>query len=219
MSVDVKICGLTSAEAVAAAIAGGARFAGFVFYPPSPRDLTPDEAARLVAGVAPGVTRVGVFVDPDDATLEKVLAQVPLDLLQLHGSETPERLAAIKTRFRRKVMKAIKVAGETDLQAAKAYFGVADWLMFDAKPPKDRQDALPGGNALAFDWELLRAKTWPLPWMLSGGLNLDNLAEAARISRAQVLDVSSGVESRPGVKDPAKIRAFLARAKALAPGV
>jgi phosphoribosylanthranilate isomerase len=215
MSVDVKICGLTSAEAVAAAIAGGARFAGFVFYPPSPRDLTPEEAARLVSGVAPGITRVGVFVDPDDALLEKVLAQAPLDLLQLHGNETPERLAAIKTRFRRKVMKAIKVAGETDLQAAKAYFGVADWLMFDAKPPKDRHDALPGGNALAFDWELLRAKTWPLPWMLSGGLNPDNLAEAARISRAEVLDVSSGVESRPGVKDPAKIRAFLARAKAL----
>jgi phosphoribosylanthranilate isomerase len=215
MSVEVKICGLTSAEAVAAAVAGGARFAGFVFYPPSPRDLTPGNAARLVAGVAPGVTRVGVFVDPDDALLEKVLAQAPLDLLQLHGNETPERLAAIKTRFRRKVMKAIKVAGETDLQAAKAYFGVADWLMFDAKPPKDRQDALPGGNALAFDWELLRAKNWPLPWMLSGGLNLDNLAEAARISRAQVLDVSSGVESRPGVKDPAKIRAFLACAKAL----
>jgi phosphoribosylanthranilate isomerase len=219
MSVDVKICGLTSAEAVAAAVAGGARFAGFVFYPPSPRDLTMEQAARLAAGVAPGVTRVGVFVDPDDAMLDKVLGHVPLDLLQLHGSETPERLAAIKTRFRRKVMKAIKVAGEIDLQAAKAYFGVADWLMFDAKPPKDRQDALPGGNALAFDWELLRAKTWPLPWMLSGGLNLGNLAEAARISRAQVLDVSSGVESRPGVKDAAKIRAFLARAKALAPGV
>jgi len=215
MSVAVKICGLTSAEAVAAAVAGGARFTGFVFYPPSPRDLTPEQAAALVAGVSAGITRVGVFVDPVDAALERVLAKVPLDLLQFHGAETPARLAAIKDRFRLKVMKAIKVAGEVDLQAAKNFYAVADWLMFDAKPPKDFENALPGGNALAFDWQLLRQKQWPLPWMLSGGLNVDNLAEAARISRAEVLDVSSGVERRPGEKDPAKIRAFLARAKAL----
>lgn len=215
MSVAVKICGLTSAEAVAAAVAGGARFIGFVFYPPSRRDLTPEQAASLVAGVAPGITRVGVFVDPDDATLEKVLAKVPLDLLQFHGTETPARLAALKDRFHLKVMKAIKVAGEVDLQAAKDFYAVADWLMFDAKPPKEFENALPGGNALAFDWQLLRQKQWPLPWMLSGGLNLDNLAEAVKTSRAEVLDVSSGVERRPGEKDPAKIRAFLARAKAL----
>lgn len=215
MSVAAKICGLTTADAVAAAVAGGARFTGFVFYPPSPRDLTPEQAASLVAGVAPGITRVGVFVDPDDAMLEKVLAKVPLDLLQFHGGETPERLGEIKERFRRKVMKAIKVASEIDLQAAKLYFGVADWLMFDAKPPKDFQNALPGGNALAFDWQLLRQRSWPLPWMLSGGLTVDNLAEAIKISRAEVVDVSSGVESRPGVKDPAKVRAFLALARAL----
>jgi phosphoribosylanthranilate isomerase len=215
MSVAVKICGLNSAEAVAAAVAGGARFTGFVFYAPSPRDLTPEQAAALVAGVAPGITRVGVFVDPDDETLEKVLAKVPLDLLQFHGAETPARVGAIKQRFRRKVMKAIKVAGELDLQAAKDFLGVADWLMFDAKPPKDFQNALPGGNALAFDWELLRQKHWPLPWMLSGGLTVDNLVEAVKISRAEVLDVSSGVERRPGEKNPAKIRAFLARAQAL----
>ena len=215
MSVAAKICCLTSAEAVAAVVAGGARFAGFVFYPPSPRDVTPEQAAGLAARLAPGITRVGVFVDPDDALLEKILAKVPLDLLQFHGSETPERLAAVKDRFRLKLMKAIKVAGESDLQAANAFFGVADWLMFDAKPPKDLAGALPGGNALAFDWELLRARRWPLPWMLSGGLNPDNLAEAARISRAEVLDVSSGVERRPGEKDPEKIRAFLARTKAL----
>jgi phosphoribosylanthranilate isomerase len=215
MSVAVKICGLNSAEAVAAAVAGGARFTGFVFYPPSPRDLTPEQAASLVRGVAPGITRVGVFVDPDDETLDKVLDKVPLDLLQFHGAETPARLTAVKQRFRRKVMKAIKVAGEVDLQAAKDFLGVADWLMFDAKPPKDFQNALPGGNALAFDWQLLRQKHWPLPWMLSGGLTVDNLADAARISRAEVVDVSSGVERRPGEKDPAKIRAFLARAQAL----
>jgi phosphoribosylanthranilate isomerase len=215
MSVAAKICGLTTADAIAAAVAGGARFTGFVFYPPSPRDLTPEQAASLVAGVAPGITRVGVFVDPDDAMLEQVLAKVPLDLLQFHGSETPERLGEIKERYRRKMMKAIKVASEIDLQAAKLYFGVADWLMFDAKPPKDFQNALPGGNALAFDWQLLRQRSWPLPWMLSGGLTIDNLAEAIKISRAEVVDVSSGVESRPGVKDPAKVRAFLALARAL----
>jgi len=215
MSVAVKICGLNSAEAVEAAVAGGARFVGFVFYPPSPRSLTPEQAAALALGVASGITRVGVFVDPDDAALAEVLAKVPLDLLQFHGGETPERLDAIKRRFRRKVMKAIKVESALDLQGASRYFGVVDWLMFDAKPPRDRRGALPGGNALAFDWELLRRKTWPLPWMLSGGLDVGNLAEAARISRAETLDVSSGVERRPGEKDPAKIRAFLARAKEL----
>lgn len=215
MSVAVKICGLTTAEAVAAAVAGGASFTGFIFYPPSPRDLTPEQAAALVSGVAPGITRVGVFVDPDDATLDRVLAKVPLDLLQFHGAETPERLSEIKARFRHKVMKAIKVASELDLQTAKQYFGVADWLMFDAKAPESFRNALPGGNALAFDWELLRRKSWPLPWMLSGGLTVDNLVTAVTISRAAIVDVSSGVESRPGVKDPAKVRAFLALAQML----
>lgn len=215
MSVAVKICGLNSMDAIGASIASGARFVGFIFYPPSPRSLTPDQAAPLVKAVVPGVTRVGVFVDPDDATLAATIAKVPLDMLQFHGSETPERLAAIKDRYRLKVMKAIKVASEIDLQAARNFFTTADWLMFDAKPPKDRQGALPGGNALAFDWELLRQKNWPLPWMLSGGLTVDNLAEAVKISRAEVVDVSSGVERRPGEKDLDKIRGFLARARAL----
>lgn len=215
MSVAAKICGLTSLEAVQAAAAAGARFTGFVFYPPSPRSLDIAAAAALVASVPPGITRTGVFVDPDDTLLAQVLAKMPLDLLQFHGSETPERLAAVKDRFRVKVMKAIKVAGEIDLQAAAAFLRVADWLMFDAKPPKDMTGALPGGNALAFDWQLLRQKQWPLPWMLSGGLNADNLADAVTISRAAFVDVSSGVERQPGEKDPAKIRAFLARAAAL----
>jgi len=215
MSIAVKICGLTSIEAVQAAVAGGARFTGFVFYPPSPRSLGIAQAATLIAAVAPGITRVGVFVDPDDALLESVLAKMPLDMAQLHGSETPERAATIKRHFGIKVMKAIKVAGERDLQAAKDFLAIADWLMFDAKPPKEMTGALPGGNALAFDWELLRARTWPLPWMLSGGLNPDNLAAAVRISRAEAVDVSSGVENKPGEKDPAKIRAFLARAQTL----
>ncbi len=215
MSVAVKICGLTSEEAVQAAVAGGARFTGFVFYPPSPRSLSVAQAARLVAGVPPAITRVGVFVDPDDALLDSLLAKMPLDMAQLHGSETPERAEAIKRRFGIKVMKAIKVAAEIDLQAAKDFFSVVDWLMFDAKAPKEMAGALPGGNALAFDWQLLRSKNWPLPWMLSGGLTVENLAEAATISRAEFVDVSSGVERKPGEKDPAKIRAFLARAKAL----
>jgi phosphoribosylanthranilate isomerase len=215
MSVAVKICGLTSEDAVEAAVAGGARFTGFVFYPPSPRSLGVAQAAKLVAGVAPGITRVGVFVDPDDALLDSILSKMPIDMAQLHGSETPDRAAAIKRRFGIKVMKAIKVAGEIDLQAAKEFLGVVDWLMFDAKAPEDMANALPGGNALAFDWQLLRTKNWPLPWMLSGGLNPENLAEAVTISRAEFVDVSSGVERKPGEKDPAKIRAFLARAKTL----
>jgi phosphoribosylanthranilate isomerase len=215
MSVAAKICGLTTEEAVQAAVAGGARFTGFVFYPPSPRSLGTAQAASLVAGVPPGITRVGVFVDPDDTLLDNLLTKMPLDMVQLHGSETPARAEAIKRRFGTKVMKAIKVASELDLQAAKEFLGSVDWLMFDAKAPKDMANALPGGNALAFDWELLRQKNWPLPWMLSGGLTVDNLSEAVKISRATAIDVSSGVEMRPGVKDPAKVCAFLARAAAL----
>ncbi|HZL58735.1 MAG TPA: phosphoribosylanthranilate isomerase [Stellaceae bacterium] len=213
MSVLAKICGLSTAETVAAAVQGGAAFTGFVFFPPSPRHLTPEQAGPLVSAVPAGVTRVGVFVDPSDEFLEKVLVKSPLDLLQLHGEETPERAAAIKRRFGKKVMKAIKVASEADLQRAPGYFAAVDWLMFDARPPKDA--TRPGGNALAFDWELLHRRNWPLPWMLSGGLNAQNLGEAARISHATAVDVSSGVESRPGAKDGAKIREFLAQAKAI----
>lgn len=215
MTVAAKICGLTSQEAVQTAVAGGARFAGFIFYPPSPRSLGIAQAAALVAGVAPGITRVGVFVDPDDTLLESVLTKMPLDMVQLHGSETPDRAATIKRRFGVKVMKAIKVAGAVDLQSAKEFLGSVDWLMFDAKAPKEMTGALPGGNALAFDWELLRQKNWPLPWMLSGGLTVENLGKAVKISRAEAVDVSSGVERKPGEKDPAKIRAFLARAQAV----
>jgi phosphoribosylanthranilate isomerase len=215
MSVEVKICGLSSEEALAAAIAGGARFVGFVFYPPSPRHLTIERAAALAGRVPGGIGRVAVLVDPEDDFLARLTAKVPLDLLQLHGKETPQRVQAIKDRFRIGTMKAIAIAEEGDLDAAKPYLGVADWLMFDAKPPKEKTDAMPGGNAFAFDWRLLRRRQWPLPWMLSGGLDPDNLAEAATVSGATVLDVSSGVESAPGVKDPAKIRLFLAHAQAL----
>jgi phosphoribosylanthranilate isomerase len=210
MSVEVKICGLSTPDGVAAAVAGGAKFTGFVFYPPSPRHLSPEQAASLIAGVPAGITRVGVFVDPEDDLLARVLAKSPLDMIQLHGEEAPERVGAIKKKFGKKAMKAIKISSEADLGAAAPYFGDADWLMFDARPPKEA--TRPGGNALAFDWELLRARRWPLPWMLSGGLIAGNLAEAVRVSGAKAVDVSSGVESRPGVKDPAKIREFLAQA-------
>ncbi len=161
-----------------------------------------------------GIARVAVLVDPTDDFLARLLDKVPLEMLQLHGKETPERVLAIKDRFRVRVMKAIAVASASDPDAAKRYLGVVDWLMFDAKPPKD-ESAMPGGNARAFDWRILSARRWPVPWMLSGGLDPDNLAEAASVTRAPALDVSSGVESAPGVKDPAKIRLFLARAKSL----
>jgi len=213
MSIAVKICGLSTAEGVAAAARHGARFVGFVFYPPSPRNVAPALAGALSALTPSGVTKVGLFVDADDDTVAAALAGAPLDLLQFHGDESPERVAAVKRRFGKPVMKAIPVAAAADLAAAQRYFGVADRLLFDAKPPKDA--VLPGGNGLIFDWELLGRRRWPLPWMLSGGLTADNLGEAVRITHASALDVSSGVEREPGIKDPEKIAAFLARARAL----
>ncbi len=213
MSVAVKICGLSTPEGVAAAARHGARFVGFVFYPPSRRNVTPALAGALSALTPSGITKVGLFVDADDDTLAAALAGAPLDLLQFHGDESPQRVAAVKRRFGKPVMKAIPVAAEADLAAAQRYFGVADRLLFDAKPPKDA--ALPGGNGLIFDWELLGGRRWPLPWMLSGGLTADNLGEAVRLTHASMLDVSSGVEREPGIKDPEKIAAFLGRARAL----
>lgn len=214
MPVAAKICGLNDEAGVAAAVDGGARFAGFVFYPPSPRNVAPARATALMAAVPAGIVKVGLFVDADDGAIAAALT-APLDLLQFHGAETPERVAAVKRRFGRPVMKAISVASAADVAAADRYLGAADRLLFDAKPPRDRTGALPGGNGLAFDWQLLGARTWPVPWMLSGGLTADNLAEAVTTTRATAVDVSSGVETRPGVKDPAKIAAFLAAARSL----
>lgn len=215
MAVTVKICGINTPAAAETAGAAGADMIGLVFYPPSPRAVTPAQAATVAARVADGVGKVGLFVDPDDASIDAVLSAVPLDLLQLHGAETPERLAEIRRRFAVPVMKAVKIAGRADVARADAYSAAADRLLFDAKPPKDMAGALPGGNALAFDWQLLAGRDWPLPWMLSGGLDARNVAEAVRISGARAVDVSSGVEDRPGVKNPDKIRAFVAAAKAL----
>lgn len=210
MSVAAKICGINSAAAMAAAVDGGAAFVGLVFYPPSPRHVSPDEAADLAAAVPPAVTKVGLFVDADDETLAGTLERVPLDLLQLHGSEGPERVAEIKARFGLPVMKAVQVSGESDLAVADGYLEGADRLLFDAKPAADMAGALPGGNALSFDWRLLAGRDWALPWMLSGGLDAGNVAEAVATSGAAAVDVSSGVEDRRGRKDPVLIAAFLA---------
>ncbi len=213
MPVLAKICGLKSQAAVAAAVAGGASHVGFVFYPPSPRAVDLAAAAALAAAVPDGIVRVGLLVDADDHRIAEILATVPLQMLQLHGRETPERVRAVKDRFGLPVMKAVGIAEAADLAAAEAYCEAADWLLFDAKPPK-RPGALPGGNARAFDWSLLAGRSWPVPWMLSGGLTADNLTAAVRATGARVVDVSSGVEDAPGQKNPAKIARFLAAAAA-----
>ncbi|WP_193366578.1 phosphoribosylanthranilate isomerase [Pelagibius marinus] len=215
MTVQVKICGLSTPEAMTAAIEGGAAFVGLVFYPPSPRALTPAQAAPLAAMVPEGVVKTGLLVDAGDATIEAILKEVPLDLLQLHGAESPARVAEIKARFGLPVMKVVKLRGQGDLEAVDPYLEAADRLLFDAKPPADMENPLPGGNAVAFDWTLLAGTSWPLPWMLAGGLTPENVARAVEISGAPAVDVSSGVEDAPGRKNPAKIKAFLAACRAL----
>jgi phosphoribosylanthranilate isomerase len=213
--VRAKICGINDAAAMRAAVSSGASHVGLVFYARSPRHVTPAEAAALAALVPGTIVKVGLFVDAHDDEIDAVLAATPLDLLQLHGREPPARVAALKARTGVDVMKAISVATEGDLAAADAYFDAADWLMFDAKPPKDMANALPGGNALRFEWRWLKDREWPLPWMLAGGLNAGNVARAARLAGASVLDTSSGVEDAPGRKNPDKIHAFLAAVAAL----
>ncbi len=212
--IKVKICGLSSPEAVQAAVAAGADFVGFVFFARSPRAVTALQAASLARGVPAGIAKVGLFVDADDAAIADVLAHAGLDYLQLHGAETVERVAQIRARFGLPVIKAVAIAGSADIARAHSYEAVSDILLFDAKPPQTK-DALPGGNGLVFDWTLIADQTWTRPWMLSGGLDAGNLAEAVRISGAKMLDVSSGVESAPGIKDVVKIRGFVEAAKHL----
>lgn len=207
MKLKVKICGINTEDAMEAAVAGGAAFVGLVFYPPSPRCVSSELAAELTEYLPDDVIKVGLFVDPDDDTLSRVLSHVRLDMLQLHGKETPERVDAVRLEYGLPVMKAVGIATPADLIAAESYYAAADWLLFDAKAPPGA--ARPGGNAQAFDWSLLKDHKWPLPWMLAGGLTADNLAEAVRATKARAVDISSSVESAPGVKDPLKIRAFL----------
>jgi len=207
----VKICGLKTAESVEAAVNAGASHIGFVFFPKSPRHLTYRQAAELAALVPDGITKVALTVNADDKALAEMLGKVPVDLLQLHGSESPKRVAYIKERFGLPVMKAVGVADASDLPQLVEYANVADQLLVDAKPPKG--SPLPGGNALAFDWRLIADLDWPTPWMLAGGLTPDNVAEAMRLTGASMVDVSSGVENAPGVKDLDKIAAFVKAAK------
>ncbi len=213
MSVSVKICGLSDEAAVAAAVEGRAAMCGFVFFEASPRYVTPQRAGELTRNIPETIIRVGLVVDADDDTLAEIVATAGIGMLQLHGAETPGRAKDIRERFGLPVMKVLPVAVADDFAQAKNYESIADRLMFDARPPEGA--ARPGGNALAFDWALLAGKKFALPWMLAGGLSAENLSEAVKTSGAGFVDVSSGVEDAPGVKNADKIRAFLAAAKGL----
>ncbi len=215
MGVVAKICGIKSPEAIAAAVQGGARYIGLNFYPPSPRSVTPTQAAMLATPVPAHIAKVGLFVDADDATLAATLQEVKLDLLQLHGGETPQRVAEIKRKFKLPVMKVVKIASQQDVDGVAAFIEVADRLLFDAQEPKNVAGSLPGGNGLAFDWSLLAKRQWPLPWMLGGGLTAENLPAAIAATEAACVDVSSGVEEQRGVKSVEKIARFLAVARTL----
>ena len=210
--IQVKICGLRTPADVVAVAAAGVAYAGFVFFARSPRNLTLPQARLAALAAPPGLMKVALTVDADDAALDAIVADVPLDMLQLHGLETPARVAEVKARYGLPVMKAIGVADEGDLAALMEMSLAADQLLIDAKPP--RGAALPGGNGLAFDWRLLVGRRWLRPWMLAGGLTPGNVAQAVRLTGARQVDVSSGVESAPGVKDPARIAAFVAAAQA-----
>jgi phosphoribosylanthranilate isomerase len=206
--IRVKICGLRAQADVFAAAEAGAAYVGFVFFAKSPRNVSIAEAADLAAAVPPGVCKVALTVNATDAELDAITAAVPLDMLQLHGKESPERVAEVKARYGLPVMKAIGVADAGDLAQIDSYSQVADQLLIDAKPPKNAD--LPGGNGLAFDWRLLAGrKYWQCPWMLAGGLSPDNVAEAVRMTGARQVDVSSGVETAPGEKSGEKIAAFV----------
>ncbi|MFN3209564.1 MAG: phosphoribosylanthranilate isomerase [Roseovarius sp.] len=206
--IRIKMCGLTRPEDIPAAVAAGAAYVGFVFFPKSPRYVTPEQAHDMALAVPPGVAKVALVVDADDALLDALTDRVPLDILQLHGSESPERVAEIKARYGLPVMKAVGVREAGDLAAIDRYAGVADQILLDAKPPKDA--TRPGGNAESFDWSLIAGREWSVPWMLAGGLTEENVAEAIRVTGARQLDLSSALESAPGVKDHGRMRAFAA---------
>lgn len=206
----VKICGLRAPETLSAAIESGARFVGFVFYPPSPRNIAADTAKELSLQIPTGVRAVGLFVDPTDEHLSDTISIVPLDMIQLHGNESAERVKEIKERFAMPVMKAINLREASDLDNISDYEAVADWLLFDSKP--ETAD-LPGGTGERFDWSLLAGKTFSKPWMLSGGLTADNVSEALSQLSPDAVDISSGVESARGVKDAEKIKAFIEAVK------
>lgn len=204
--INVKICGLTRSADIDAAAIAGARYVGFNFFAKSPRYLTFTDAAPLAASVPEGICKVALVVNADDAFLDDLLRRVPLDMLQLHGSEGPDRVLAIKARYGLPVMKVVGVADADDVAALDVYGRVADQLLVDAKAPKGA--VLPGGNGLTFDWQLIAGRRWPVPWMLAGGLTAENVAQAIAMTGTRQVDVASGVESAPGVKDAAMIDAF-----------
>jgi len=215
MPVEAKICGLKDPAAVMAAVKGGARYVGFNFYPPSPRSVQVGDAAALAALLPGHVEAVAVMVDPSDAEIDAVTGAIKLAIIQLHGSESPERASAIAGRTGLKVIKAIKVGTEQDVASAARYASAVDRLLFDTKPIETSKDALPGGTGRSFDWSLMKGFASARPWMLSGGLNAGNVAEAVAISGAKAVDVSSGVETAPGKKSPERIAAFLDAVRAL----
>lgn len=208
MTVAIKFCGLSRPADIHGAVAAKARYVGFVFFPKSPRAVTAEQARTLTVDVPVGLAKVGLVVDMTDAELDALLAIAPLDMLQLHGRETPERVAEIKARYGLPVMKAIGISGPEDLGELDRYAAVADQLLIDAKPPKGADR--PGGNAVTFDWDLIAGRRWPVPWLLAGGLTVENVVEAVRRTGARQVDLSSGVESAPGVKDAGKMAAFAA---------
>ncbi len=211
--IRVKICGLKTPQDIAAAAEAGAAYIGFNFFAKSPRSVTPQEAAALAVEAPIGMCKVALVVNADDAMLDEITSVVPLDMIQLHGQETPERVAEVKARYGLPVMKVLGVSSLEDVQRIDAYEGVADQILVDAKAPKDA--VLPGGNGVAFDWRLLaQKKYWRAPWMLAGGLNPENVAEAIRVTGARQVDVASGVESAPGEQDPARIKSFCEAANA-----
>jgi phosphoribosylanthranilate isomerase len=207
--VHVKICGLSDAESVASAVDGGARYLGFVFCPVSRRAIDPKTAASLIERIPSRIASVGLFVDPQDDDLERVLSLAPLKMIQLHGSETPERVQAVKKRTGLHVIKAIGIAAPQDIAKAKQYEPVADILLLDAKPSSNGTS---GGNGVVFDWSLLKNAVFSKPWILAGGLDAGNIEAAVAATGARILDVSSGVEYPMGRKSPAKIKAFLDKA-------
>lgn len=206
--IQVKICGLSTPEQMRWAVEAGAGYVGLVFFAKSPRNVSLATARALAVEVPPGVAKVALVVDADDATLDAILAEVPIDMLQLHGAESPERVAEIRTRSGLPVMKAVGISGPEDIARLDVYSAVADQILVDAKPPKGAE--VPGGMGVPFDWTLLTGYHFSRPWMLAGGLTPQNVALAARLTGARQVDVSSGVESAPGVKDEALIRAFMA---------
>ena len=210
MSLDVKICGLSDAQSVAAVVDAGARYAGFLFCPEARRRVNAETAASLMKGLPASIITVGLFVNPSNEEITHVLFAAPLQMIQLHGEETPERVHAVRTLTGLPVMKAIGIADMRDIENARRYETTADMLLFDAKSPAGGNR---GGNGIAFNWNLLAHESFAKPWMLAGGLNETNLADAVRATGARIVDVSSGVEDGPGCKNPAKIASFIAAAK------